>query len=162
MTLMVLVINLSVLSTFLKGEEILSKMTSHDRIQYLVLGYHTGNMIPFSTVCPKTGEVYRWMPLAIVVLKIECDGKEVSPFARGLAMNRFDPGVVEVKSAHVAYLSNLNPLVSIQKYDAATGEYEASGYNIPPEFKTLVITYAYRLPDGEISQKQELKVTIED
>ena len=155
-------ISYSTLTAIVSGEEIPSKMTSHDVPQHLVIGHRPDGMLPFPIACSKVGEVFRWMPLAIVVQKVECDGKEVLPFSRRVMMDNFDSGLVEVRPGSVTYLSALRPLVSVQKYNATTGDYEACGYNVPAEFKKLTILYAHRSPDGgALSQQQELRVIVE-
>ena len=159
--LLVLVANPLILSATAKSTESASKMSSQGPIHILALGYQPDGMLPFSVAIENADEVYSWTPLAIVVRKVEFDGKELPPFARGLAMNKFDPGVIAPTSNQVTYLSILSPLVSVQKYDAVTGEYEAYGYDIPPAFKSLIITYACRFPNGKLSQPYELRLTVE-
>jgi hypothetical protein len=131
-------------------------LSSNKIEQGIILGFQSDNMLPFACHVPKSDGVFQWTPLALIIQKIECDGKLLSPFMRGANVYRFDAGVIDPKACTITYMSNFSPLLSIRKYDLKTQDFEADIYTIPKEFSRLVIFYMFRFPNGKNSKQKKL------
>lgn len=127
----------------------------------LVMGYQFGSPLPFVVEISSKGQIYQWSTLAIQVVSIECDGKNLPPFGSGVAIHSFDDTVIGANAERITYLASPSTLISVREYHKATGEYEADGYTIPPQFKQLVITYRGRFPGSEPERVYKLRIVPE-
>lgn len=138
-----------------------SDMPRVEPLENLVMGYQLGSQLPFVVEVSGESQVYRWSTLAIQIVGIECDGKNLPPFGSGIAINSFDDSTIAVSAKRITYLASASTLISVREYHKATGEYDADGYTIPPQFKQLVITYRCRLPGGESERVYKMRITLE-
>lgn len=130
-------------------------------LENLVMGYQFGNPLPFVVEISGEHQIYQWPTLAIQIISVECDRKSLPPFGSGVAIHSFDDSVIAARAKRVTYLGSASTLISVRDYHKATGEYEADGYRIPPQFKQLVITYRCRFPGGESERVYKLRITSE-
>lgn len=135
-----------------------SKGSHMEPLENLVMGYQFGSPLPFVVEASRETQLYKWSTLAIQIVGVECDGKALLPFGSGIAINSFDDSTMTVSVKRATYLASASTLVSVREYHAATGEYDADGYTIPPQFRQLVITYRCRFPRGESERVYKLRI----
>lgn len=131
-------------------------------VRSIVFDYREGEriVIPFCGTQP-LGEVYRWAPLAILIRHIECDGVAIQPSAQGVNLNFFDESARPVEGSSAVYLLDPQMLISVGKYDKASGEYSATMYSVPRKFQRLVIRYSVRTPKGESTDSRQVELYAE-
>ena len=120
--------------------------------------YKSGDSLPFTVGISSGQGVYNWSTLAVKIIGMQVDGQQVPAAARGISMNRFDASTSNVAADSIIYMSSPGIVASVEDYDPISGRYEANLYNIPKEFKTMVITYVVRFPSGKMSEESILRL----
>lgn len=160
---LLLALSVSGLGLVAAGDESLPmKSLSGEAKTTLLLGYRPGGGAALGIEMSAPSRIYRWAPLAIVIQRIECDGRLLAPVAEGLQFNQFDAAAMDCACGSVLYVVNLDFIPFVERYDAVTGEYTASAYEIPRQFKKVTIWYSGRMADGTMLAPRCLEVASDE